>query len=183
MTVVDGGYSFHASVILKLRAIVYGEALYELGLALTFQTVEGPSDRGRGFVFQLDDNFISCEAFREDKTRLIPALGFAYDSIHFPMTPGGAGGNFRWTFLYAGAFRMSGGFGFGVILLLLWLLLWKVLIREIWKVEARIYVAVKSIYRDRPGVGFGPAFQGGVWTGLMVYDLVLYEADELPVVT
>ena len=75
MTVVDGGYSFHAGVVLELGAVVYGEALYELGLALTFQAVQVPNDGGRGFVFQLNDDFISCEAFREDKARLIPAFG------------------------------------------------------------------------------------------------------------
>ena len=77
---------------------------------------------------------------------------------------------------------MSGGPGFGVIFLLFWLLLWKVLIREVWEIKAGIYVAVKGIYRNRPGVGFGPAFQGGVWAGLMIENLVLYEADEVPIV-
>lgn len=182
MAVVDGGYSFHAGVVLELGAIVYGEALYEFGLALTFQTVQGPGDGGRGFVFQLDDDFISCEAFREDKARLIPAFGPAYDGIHFPMAPGGTGGDFRWTLLYTGALGVSGGLGFGLTLFWFWLLFWKVLICEVWEVEAGIYVAVECVYGDGPGVGFGPAFQGGVWAGLMVDNLVLYEVNEGPVV-
>lgn len=43
----------HAGVVLKLGAVVYGEAFYELGLALAFQVVQGPGDGDRGFVFQL----------------------------------------------------------------------------------------------------------------------------------
>lgn len=99
------------------------------------------------------------------------------------MAPGGAGGDFLWAFLYTGAFRMPGGLGFIAFLFWLWLLFWKVLICEVWEVEAGIYVAVESVYGDGPGVGFSPAFEGGVGAGLVVYDLLLYEMDEGPVVT
>lgn len=69
---------------------------------LPFQPVKGANNTGGGVIFDLDDNFLSGIAFRQDQKGRLRSL-LTQDGIHFPVTDGRPGVHFLRTLFDTGS--------------------------------------------------------------------------------